>query len=124
MTGSEQVSVQLDSPEGACHNPMADIHVYGAARCARGAGSRASTSAPGNNDRSRPNAINENDILFKAIANWDSICRFDNITPASLCKVAATTIALSLPISSTQYDGARSNSRADSGAPTNYRKRG
>ena len=101
---------------------MADI--YGAARCARGAGAKASTSAPGNNDRSRPKAIIENDILFKAIANWDNTCRFDNITPASLCKVAAATIAPSLPSSSTQYDGARSSSRADSGAPTNSRKRG
>ena len=101
---------------------MADI--YGAARRARGAGDSASTSAPGNTDRSRANAIIENNILFKAIANWDNICRFDNITPASLCKVAAATIALSLPISSTQYNGGRSNSHADSGAPTNSKKRG
>ena len=58
---------------------MADI--CGAARRTRGAGDRASTSAPGNTDRSRPNAIIENDILFKAIANWDNICRFDSINP-------------------------------------------
>ena len=107
---------------GGRHNPIAEI--YGAAHRARGAGDSASTSVPGNSDRSRPNAIIENDILFKAIANWDHICRFHSITPASLCRVAAAPIALSLPISSTQYNGARSNKRADSGAPTNSRKRG
>ena len=68
---------------------MADI--YGAARCARGAGATAPTSAPGNNDHWRPKAIIENDILFKAIANWDSICRFDIITPAypGTCSIRA-----------------------------------
>ena len=56
---------------------MADI--YDAARAARG--TKSFTSTFGNNDCPRPKAIMENVILFIAIANWDSICRFDNITP-------------------------------------------
>ena len=76
------------------------------------------------NDRTRPKAIIENDILFIAIANCDNICRFDNMTPASRCRLMAAAIACSLPSSSAQNDGEQSSSRADSGAPTNSRKRG
>ena len=72
--------------------------IYDAAQTARGTGAKASTSALGNNDQPRPKAIIENDILFIAIANWDSICRFDNMTPASRCKLTAAAIACSLPI--------------------------
>ena len=121
MTGLEQVSAQLDSPEGAT-TPWPTYTVPPVARVVPVI--RHPLQLPGNNDRSRPKPIIENDILFKAIANWDNICRFDNITPASLCKVAAATIAPSLPSFFTQYDGARSSSHADSGAPTNSRNHG
>ena len=53
-----------------------------------------------------------------AIANCDSICRFDNITPASRCRLMAAAIACSRPNLSTQNVGEQSSSRADSGAPT------
>ena len=104
------------------HKPMADI--YDATRAACGAGDKSSTSTLGNNDCPRPKAIMENDILFIAIANCDSICIFDNITPASRCRLIAAAIACSLPNWSTQNVGEQSRSRADSGAPTSSRNRG
>ena len=105
-----------------CHKPMADI--YDAARVVRGAVAKSSTSTFGNNDCPRPKAIMENDILFIAIANCDNICRFDNITPASRCRLMAAAIACSWSNLSTQNVGEQSSSRADSGAPTSSRNRG
>ena len=109
-------------PVWGCHRPMADI--YDAARAARGAGDKSSTSVLGNNDCSMPRAIIENDILYNAVANWDNIWRFDNMTPASRWRMMAAASALSLPSWSTQNVGEQSSRRADSGAPTNSRNRG
>ena len=50
--------------------------------------------------------------------------RFNNITPASRCRLIAAAIACSLPSCFNQNDGEQSSSRTDSGAPTSSRKRG
>ena len=71
-----------------------------------------------------PRPSSRNDILCNAVVNCDSIWRFDNMMPASRCRLMAATIACSLPNWSTQNVGEQSRSRADSGALMNSRNRG
>ena len=72
------------------HRPMADV--YDTARAARGAGDNLCSRK-----QRLSKAIIENNILCNDVANCDSIWRFDNMTPASRCRLMAAASACSLP---------------------------